>query len=82
MQIANPEGYGEHVRTIRFDSPDTIDLRDVVQNYRGEVLFSLPLLVKHAELSGSEGQIICKGTGFYGINIEVTSRLPVKTACK
>lgn len=80
MRIENPEGQGYQTRTILFEKPEEITVRDSVSGFKGEILFSLPLLAEEAHILDTDGTIVCRGKGYYGVHIEVQSLLPIKRA--
>lgn len=55
LQIEHPQGRkkGLHTRTFVFDKrTGMLTIKDKIENYSGKVLFSLPLVMKSADLAG------------------------------
>lgn len=76
MEIAHPAGrkQGVHSRTILFEkeSGDVI-VRDRVENYHGEMLFSLPMVMRSARIEGST----VYANGWYPLEMTVEFLSPV-----
>lgn len=76
MEIEHPYGRdnGLHHRTIRFEKDSGIvTIKDSVEQYRGKLLFSLPLAVKNARI---EGQCVL-AEGYYSVGVEIEFLSPL-----
>lgn len=77
MEIAHPAGRerGIHMRTILFEkeSGDVI-IRDRVENFHGEMLFSLPMVMHSARIEGST----VYANGWYPLKMTVEFLSPVE----
>ena len=78
MRIENPEGTGSHIRTISLDKGGAVWIRDEVQNFDGEVLFSLPMLAKTARITQKDKKISVAAEGYYNVNLKVESLRPIR----
>lgn len=70
MEITHPLGAekGVHERRILFEKrTGIVTIEDKIRNYRGKVLFSLPLVMRRAEIEGC----IVRGEGYYSVGVEV-----------
>lgn len=71
MRIADPDGRGTHIRQITLEADGAVLIEDRVEDYSGEVLFSLPMLVKEAVLTRQDGQVSVHGVGYDGADLQV-----------
>lgn len=70
MEITHPLGAekGVHQRRILFEKrTGIVTIEDKIERYRGKVLFSLPLVMRRAEIEGC----IVRGEGYYSVGVEV-----------
>lgn len=76
LKIAHPlgEDKGGHYRTILFENESGIvHIKDRVENYRGKILFSLPLMMQEAVI---EEQCV-HAKGYYSVDADVEFITPV-----
>lgn len=77
MEIAHPCGRekGVHRRTICFEKESgVVTIEDVVENYDGKLLFSLPMAVQSAVVEGNT----VRAVGFYLLQVDVEFLTPVE----
>lgn len=76
MQIQNPEGEGSHLREILFyKESGCVNIKDVVSDFTGNILFSLPTLMKDAYVEKNKVRL----QGYYGVDMEVTFLSPIES---
>lgn len=83
MRIENPAGKGWQIRTLTLDERAALRVTDEVFSFEGEILFSLPILAKDVSLTMKEegrGGVHVLGTGYYGVDFELTAHRPVRKA--
>lgn len=80
MEIKNSEAEGSHIRTFSFDEEGSIEIRDEVRGFEGDILFCLPMLVKQVDLEETDDVVKIYGVGYYGVDLEIESLKPVKRA--
>lgn len=67
LEIANPEGEGRHIRHVSYvREPDLYIIHDEVFDYKGKVLFNLPVAATHSRTNGS--RVYSKGA--YDVDLE------------
>lgn len=68
IEIEQIEGPGKQIRTIEMDKRNrTWKVQDEVENYQGEILFSLPLVAKEVKIDGDTIHV----EGYYDTNLEI-----------
>ena len=83
MCIENPGGKDWQVRTLTLDESAALRVTDEVFSFEGEILFSLPILAKDVSLTLKEkgrSGVHVPGTGYYGVDFELTAHRPVRKA--
>ena len=74
IEIANPEGEGRHVRHVTYiKEPELYVIRDTVEDFEGQVQFTLPVAARHTRLEGSR----LYSEGAYGVDLETAFLSPV-----
>lgn len=77
LEIEHPGGRekGIHRRTIIFKKAEgTVVVKDLTENYTGKVLFSLPLVMKTADLKKQT----VYAQGYYGTGVDIEFKTPVE----
>lgn len=77
MEIAHPRGRegGVHTRTFCFEKESgVVIIEDIVENYDGKLLFSLPMAVRSAVVEGN----MVRAVGFYPLEMNVEFLTPVE----
>jgi hypothetical protein len=75
IEIANPEGSGRHIRQVWYiKEPDLYIIRDTVEDFQGEVLFSLPVASVTSVVEGSR----VYSSGAYDVELETVFLSKVK----
>ncbi|WP_168120541.1 heparinase II/III family protein [Paenibacillus sp. HB172176] len=75
IEIKNGEGSGRHIRTLwHLVAPDLYVIRDEIEGFEGDVLFSLPVAARDSSIEGNR----VYSEGAYGIDLETTFLSPVR----
>lgn len=75
IEIMNPEGRGRHTRHVRFFKKIEIYLiKDTIEDFEGEVLFSLPVASPASMIKGNR----VYSTGLYDVDLETVFLSEVK----
>ncbi|TCM99740.1 heparinase II/III-like protein [Paenibacillus sp. BK033] len=76
IEILNPEGKGRHIRHVSFvKSPELYVIRDTVEDFDNQVLFTLPVASKRSVLNGNR----IYSHGVYGLDLETAFLTPLHT---
>ncbi len=74
IEIANPEGKGRHIRHVScLKQPELYVIRDLVEDFDGQVLFTLPVAAAHTTLEGKRLYSQCA----YNVDLETAFLGPV-----
>ncbi|MDR6879584.1 heparinase II/III family protein [Bacillus sp. 3255] len=76
IEINNPEGSGRHIRHVTYvKEPDLYVIRDTVEDFEGQVLFSLPIAAKQSVVE--DGRVYSAGA--YEFDLETVFLSPTSS---